>query len=175
MLNNGFCPTWFTADKNDEKCGRLPFIFNVNAANYAQYNTLRKMQGLRLPSIVHFVSDGKPWVVLLYEYVENGGRLITGNSRMELAKQGMLHIAWRKAYFEATNEKNPRYKVLLDVMQGTEEEEIKKEKVTKEKKAKDVGYKKKNVGKKKRVRGQKEKAGMHHKKKNNKKRKNEEL
>lgn len=33
-----------------------------------EYNTLRKMSNLRLPAVVHFVSDGKPWVILALEY-----------------------------------------------------------------------------------------------------------
>lgn len=65
VLNNGLCPNWFYADSDDKKCGRLPWIFNVNAASFEKYNTLRKMSGLRLPSVIHFVSDGKPWVVLM--------------------------------------------------------------------------------------------------------------
>lgn len=65
VLNNGFCPNWFYADNDDKKCGRLPWIFNVNAASFEKFNTLRKMSGLRLPSVVHFVADGKPWVVLM--------------------------------------------------------------------------------------------------------------
>ena len=34
----------------------------------SEYNTLRKMSNLRLPAVVHFVSDGKPWVILALEY-----------------------------------------------------------------------------------------------------------
>jgi hypothetical protein len=45
VLNNGFCPNWYTASDIDTKCGRLPWIFNVNAANFDNYNTLRKMAG----------------------------------------------------------------------------------------------------------------------------------
>jgi glycogenin glucosyltransferase len=62
---NKFCSHWFSANDDDPDCGRLPWLFNVQAAYYSQYKTLRLMNSLRTPSVIHFVSDGKPWKVII--------------------------------------------------------------------------------------------------------------
>jgi lipopolysaccharide biosynthesis glycosyltransferase len=36
----------------------------VEAVHYKQYETLQNMASKPLPAVIHFVSDGKPWVVL---------------------------------------------------------------------------------------------------------------
>ena len=43
VFNNGVCPEWFTADHDDKQCGRLPWIYNVEVAHYAQYSTTRSL------------------------------------------------------------------------------------------------------------------------------------
>ena len=69
IFNNGLCPQWYTVGNNDKDCGRLPWIFNVEAAHYDKYSTLRKMSNSRPPAVIHFVSDGKPPVLpILYMY-----------------------------------------------------------------------------------------------------------
>ena len=34
VFNNGLCPNWHYAGKDDPDCGRLPWLFNVEAAHY---------------------------------------------------------------------------------------------------------------------------------------------
>jgi hypothetical protein len=34
VFNNGLCPNWHYAGKDDPECGRLPWLFNVEAAHY---------------------------------------------------------------------------------------------------------------------------------------------
>lgn len=102
VLNNGLCPQWFTAGPNDPDCGRLPWLFNVEVVQYDEYNTLRKMQGLRQSSVMHFVSDGKPWTVLLYEYHKEMQQYIDPSTLKMLGKQAGSHMLWREKYFRAT-------------------------------------------------------------------------
>ena len=63
VLNNGLCPNWFFVGNSDSSCGRLPWIYNVEAAHYETYKTLRLMNNASPPAVIHFVSDGKPWKV----------------------------------------------------------------------------------------------------------------
>eukprot|EP01041_Mallomonas_annulata_P008312 gene8312-17110_t len=107
VFNNGLCPNWFFANSDDPNCGRLPWLFNVEAANFAEYNTLRQMSGLRLPSVIHFVSDGKPWKVLSMDYT---GQFADETKHM-LMKQAITHLLWRQAYFRCTGEQQPRISV----------------------------------------------------------------
>lgn len=98
VLNNGLCPNWFTVHYNDPDCGRLPWIYNVQAAYYDQYKTLREMNGLRVPSVIHFVSDGKPWKVLAFEYIK--GARPQEETLRDLGKQAQAHLLWRAAFFK---------------------------------------------------------------------------
>jgi glycogenin len=59
VFNNGLCPQWFRVGPDDKDCGRLPWIFNVEAAYFNVYKTLREMTSYRPISVIHFVSDGK--------------------------------------------------------------------------------------------------------------------
>lgn len=52
------------------------------------------MGSQREPAVIHFVSDGKPWTVLLYEYVENGYDIIPVGTRDELRRQAYVHLLW---------------------------------------------------------------------------------
>lgn len=79
-------------------------MFNVEAANFAQYQTLRKMSGQRLPAVAHFVSDGKPWKVIAMEYL---GMDISPETRTELMKQKFLHLYWRLCFFKASKDTPP--------------------------------------------------------------------
>lgn len=103
VLNNGLCPNWFTANSDDPYCGRLPWLFNVQAAYYMQYKTLRVMTGDRTPSVIHFVSDGKPWKVLMYEYAK--GVQLPDSTMKDIGKQAECHLLWRQAFFRATSER----------------------------------------------------------------------
>lgn len=103
VFNNGLCPNWFFAPPGDPDCGRLPWLFNVEVANFGEYHTLRQMSGLRLPSVIHFVSDGKPWKVLAMDYVSQ----FAPETKQQLFKQAMAHLLWRRAYFTATGESPP--------------------------------------------------------------------
>lgn len=103
VFNNGLCPNWFFAAPDDPDCGRLPWIFNVEVANFGEYHTLRQMSGLRLPSVIHFVSDGKPWKVLAMDYVSQ----FAPETKQQLFKQAMAHLLWRRAYFTASGESPP--------------------------------------------------------------------
>ena len=107
VFNNGLCPQWFYVGPDDPDCGRLPWIFNVEAANFGEYNTLRQMSGLRLPSVIHFVSDGKPWKVLAMDYMSQ----FAEETKQQLLKQAYCHLMWRKAYFTATRESPPQHSV----------------------------------------------------------------
>lgn len=98
VLNNGFCKDWYTAPYDDPRCGRLPWIFNVNAINFAPYKALREMQDQRPPSVIHFVSANKPWKHLA---AEMSGVTLPPQLRAELEKQGAAQALWRQAYFNA--------------------------------------------------------------------------
>ena len=41
VLNNGLCPNWHTVGPEDPECGRLPWIFNVEASHYMDYHALQ--------------------------------------------------------------------------------------------------------------------------------------
>eukprot|EP00607_Mallomonas_marina_P003720 CAMPEP_0182427704 /NCGR_PEP_ID=MMETSP1167-20130531/18999_1 /TAXON_ID=2988 /ORGANISM="Mallomonas Sp, Strain CCMP3275" /LENGTH=389 /DNA_ID=CAMNT_0024610135 /DNA_START=100 /DNA_END=1269 /DNA_ORIENTATION=+ len=116
VFNNGFCPNWFYADSTDKKCGRIPWIFNVEAANFPEYNTLRQMSGLRLPCVVHFVSDGKPWKVLATDYVGQ----FAEETKQKLFKQALPHLMWRQAYFRGSGDNPPRQSVFDELTKPEE-------------------------------------------------------
>lgn len=114
VFNNGVCPNWFLAPPDDPLCGRLPWLFNVEVAHYVAYNTLRKMSGLREPSVVHFVSDGKPWTVLYFEYISREDQMkIPFSTRLDIGKQALIHMKWRKAYFSGSKNGQPKFDFLL--------------------------------------------------------------
>ncbi|KAG8462961.1 hypothetical protein KFE25_001734 [Diacronema lutheri] len=98
VLNNGYCAHWFVAPPDDPRCGRLPWIFNVNAANYAPYKALREMQNQRAPAVIHFVTSNKPWKHLA---AEMSGVRLPDALRLELEKQGAAQMLWRNAFFRA--------------------------------------------------------------------------
>lgn len=102
VLNNGLCPDWYTTGPENEKCGRLPWLFNVEVVQYNEYKTLRLMNNLRVPSVIHFVSDGKPWTVLLYEYQLDMQQYIDVGTKKMLGKQAIAHMQWRDAFFRAS-------------------------------------------------------------------------
>ena len=101
VLNNGFCPQWNSVGEGDAHCGRLPWMFNVQAAHYENYKTLRKMSGLREPTLIHFVSDGKPWRVLAMDYQNIP---FSQENIAKLAGQREAHLLWRAAFFKGTRE-----------------------------------------------------------------------
>jgi lipopolysaccharide biosynthesis glycosyltransferase len=113
VLNNGLCPNWYTAGIADQNCGRLPWIFNVQAANYESYRTLCRMGGSREPSVIHFVGDGKPWTLLLAEYTQNGDTLLNEIAKSRLIEVVSSHILWRKAFFRAIEEPVVHIQTLL--------------------------------------------------------------
>jgi len=60
------------------------------------------MNQKRLPSVIHFVSDGKPWVVLMYEYQPSLQPQVDPSTFRMLGKQAVAHLLWRAAFFKAT-------------------------------------------------------------------------
>jgi lipopolysaccharide biosynthesis glycosyltransferase len=82
----------------------LSLLLDFSSANFIQYQTLRKMSNLRLPAVVHFVSDGKPWKVIAMEYLNVS---IPFSTLSELKKQEYVHIFWRIEFFKATGDAPP--------------------------------------------------------------------
>ena len=119
ILNRGLCPNWFHADRNDLHCGRLPWIYNVGAAYYEKYKTLQKMSKLQVPLVVHFVSEGKPWAVLAYEYFKgNLKEAISPEVFRDLGKQAEVHLLWREKFFKQTGQTPANNKLLLAAVSG---------------------------------------------------------
>ncbi len=75
------------------------------------------MGGHRVPAVVHFVSDGKPWKVLMFEYLNmddpSQNQTISTHSMSEIGKQAEPHLLWRSAFFRATGDVPPSNKFLL--------------------------------------------------------------
>lgn len=57
--------------------------------------------------------------------MDNSIQLISAATRAELAVQATQHILWRKAYFQATNDQNPRYSVLLQIVSEQQQKSTK--------------------------------------------------
>ncbi len=119
VLNNGLCPNWFTVNAADPDCGRMPWIFNVPAAHFEKYRTLRLMSRLRPPAVIHFVSDAKPWTVLMFEYYSRDQLPINERTAEDIKGQASTHVQWRQAYFRAIRDPNPRMQLLADIVEGT--------------------------------------------------------
>lgn len=62
------------------------------------------MSNLRLPAVVHFVSDGKPWKIIAMEYLNLS---IPSTTLVELKKQEYVHVFWRIEFFKATGDVPP--------------------------------------------------------------------
>jgi hypothetical protein len=102
------------------------------------------MSNQRAPCVIHFVSDGKPWSVLLFEYVPDGPHAIPAStlemlggqvrvcggflaphlhtrpsktSRQNACHQVMAHALWRKAFFKASGDRPPENRVLVRAME----------------------------------------------------------
>jgi hypothetical protein len=88
VFNRGLCPDWHSAPvligpdipgspgvsvepgvSSSSRCGRLPWIFNVETVHYEKYRTFCQMSNIRGPSVLHFVGEAKPWTVLMLEYI----------------------------------------------------------------------------------------------------------
>jgi len=124
VLNNGLCPNWFSAPPSDLSCGRLPWLFNVEVAHYNEYKVLRKMSNQREPSVIHFVSDGKPWVVLLYEYLPQMQSQVPRETLTLLSKQAAAHILWRDAFFRATGEAPSKNDFLIRTVHAAQNDKL---------------------------------------------------
>mmetsp|Transcript_29547 Transcript_29547/g.49909 ORF Transcript_29547/g.49909 Transcript_29547/m.49909 type:complete len:417 (+) Transcript_29547:122-1372(+) len=107
VLNNGLCPQWFTADRDDPDCGRLPWIFNVEVIHYKQYETLQKMSSRPLPAVIHFVSDGKPWTILAADYADEKPPGLD-DAKAKLIPLTYAHALWRVHFFKATGYTPPK-------------------------------------------------------------------
>jgi len=108
VLNNGLCPSWATVGPQDPHCGRLPWLVNVGAVHYTAYRSLQEGSGKRLPCVVHFDGDGKPWTVLLFEYLSAAEQAqIPMETKGKLAAMALPHILWRRAYFRAIGQAEP--------------------------------------------------------------------
>lgn len=112
VLNNGYCAHWFTAAPDDARCGKVPFIYNVNAVNYAPYKALREMQSQRPPAVIHYVSSNKPWKHLAAEL---SGVQLPAQLRVELEKQGAAQMLWRQAYYRAKELEKSRRTASVEV------------------------------------------------------------
>ena len=120
ILNNGLCPEWHFAGNKDPHCGRLPWIYNVETAHYEKYSTLRKMSKLREPAVIHFVADGKPWSVLMLEYVPDGINTLSRATLEMLGGQAMAHVLWRRAFFTASGDTPPDNHILIKAVEAME-------------------------------------------------------
>ena len=106
VFNNGVCPQWYYADKDDPDCGRLPWMYNVEVGHFTTYSTLRQMSGLPAPAAIHFSGDKKPWTALELEYLDaKEQENIHGYVRSQLSSNAVAHLNWRNALTKATNMK----------------------------------------------------------------------
>lgn len=103
ILNAGLCPTWNSASSDDKECARLPLAYNVDAAQFTNYQT-RRTRDQSPPTVIHFMSDSKPWHVLAYEYhsYDEAREYVPENAFLHLGDQAGAHLMWRRNYFEAT-------------------------------------------------------------------------
>lgn len=119
ILNRGLCPNWFHANSDDLYCGRLPWIYNVGAGYYDKYKTYQIMSKLPTPLVVHFVSEGKPWKVLSYEYYQgNLKQVMTVDVFRDLGRQAEVHLIWREKFFKQTGQTPSPNKLLLAAATG---------------------------------------------------------
>jgi lipopolysaccharide biosynthesis glycosyltransferase len=116
ILNRVF-HNWFQG--NDDNCGKLPYIYNVGAAYYTKYKTMLAMANLPSPLVIHFVSSGKPWLVLKYEYYQGDLKeLISPKVFQELGNQAEAHLIWREKFFKQTEQKSSSNQLLLAAASG---------------------------------------------------------
>ena len=54
---------------------------------------------------------------MLYEYLPDLAAKVAESTKHELAKQGMAHLLWRKAFFMASDDPLPSNKFLISLMQ----------------------------------------------------------
>ena len=92
-LLNEFFGEWFYGAWDDPVSGRLPWIMNVAAASHEQYKTLSRMQSRDDPVVVHFVSDGKPWLYMVLKFQGQADRIPAAVRR--------LYHAWDQMYWLA--------------------------------------------------------------------------
>jgi lipopolysaccharide biosynthesis glycosyltransferase len=119
ILNRGLCPNWFHANNDDCHCGRLPWIYNVGAAYYDKYKTYQIMSKLPTPLVVHFVSEGKPWAVLSFEYYQgNLKQVMNVDVFRDLGRQAEVHLIWREKFFRQTGQAPSPNKLLLAAATG---------------------------------------------------------
>lgn len=108
LLNDVYCPEWHEADDASQRCGRLPWRYNIHA-NLAQ-DHIKSQTSLgythSLPTVVHFSGPTKPWLALAYEYRQPpDGKAPPGMS--DLPYQIEMNQRWREAYFKAEGIKEP--------------------------------------------------------------------
>ena len=53
------------------------------------------------------IVPGKPWAVLLFEYLPEGPDAIAPSTLYTLGKQVTAHVLWRKAFFTASGDRPP--------------------------------------------------------------------
>ena len=92
LLNN-FFDEWFYGAWDDPEAGCLPWIMNVAAASHEQFRTLSRMQSRDEPAVVHFVSDGKPWLFMVMKFQGQAERIPVGVRR--------VYHAWDQMYWLA--------------------------------------------------------------------------
>lgn len=103
IINHGLCPKWHVGGKGN-KCGRLPWIFNVQVLNYNAFSTVQAITGKDQPRVIHFISEGKPWQVLASE-------MQGSTSTFEYLESNQIFIAhalWRRCYYKIYSKINPK-------------------------------------------------------------------
>ncbi|KAK3280447.1 hypothetical protein CYMTET_11712, partial [Cymbomonas tetramitiformis] len=88
---NAYFNQWYNVSADDQKCGRLPWRYNVNAVNHKTYTTLSKMRSQPPPAVVHFVANLKPWVMYV---MHASGQQIPEEAMSQLE----VHMLWRSAF-----------------------------------------------------------------------------
>jgi alpha-N-acetylglucosamine transferase len=115
ILNQALCPHWYFSEESDADCGKLPWVYNVNAGSYASYLHYQPRSGppvvnsvapsrktsLNLPvHVVHFSGDVKPWTLLAHEYSESITlQNMPQKHRNVLISQAAIQYLWRQALF----------------------------------------------------------------------------
>ena len=75
----------------------------------SRYITFSSITSIILTLTIHSVNplSGKPWAVLLFEYLPEGPDAIAPSTLYSLGKQVTAHVLWRKAFFTASGDRPP--------------------------------------------------------------------
>mmetsp|Transcript_26246 Transcript_26246/g.38902 ORF Transcript_26246/g.38902 Transcript_26246/m.38902 type:complete len:341 (+) Transcript_26246:63-1085(+) len=107
ILNNYYCPEWFTANSDNEKCGRLPWMYNVEAQYYLMYKNYRALYGMDKIKVIHFINDGKPWKTLFYDLNYDSMTMTSMIKSLSEDLYVAAHLYWRYCFLRATGMRPP--------------------------------------------------------------------